>query len=142
VVPVAAEIESINGTSGPPAGTMCEPEGGSPAGTITSLTTPCPSLAPFGERLDRERRDRELVGLRIKSAEHEAWQASVDQAARNAVAYRQNLTLMGELDKMINPPSPPPEPTVVVVEQDDGSADFGSRNFDVAKWSRKPRSWV
>jgi len=40
----------------------------------------------------------------------------------------------------LNPP-PPPEPTVVVVSEDDGSADFASRNFDVAKWSKKPRSW-
>ena len=38
-------------------------------------------------------------------------------------------------------PTPAPEPTIVVVQEDDGSADFGSRNFDVAKWSKKPRSW-
>jgi hypothetical protein len=37
---------------------------------------------------------------------------------------------------------PPPEPiTVIVQPEDDGSADLGSRNFDVAKWSKKPRSW-
>jgi hypothetical protein len=38
-------------------------------------------------------------------------------------------------------PAPQPEPNVVVVQEDDGSADFGSRNFDVAKGMKKSRSW-
>jgi hypothetical protein len=39
-------------------------------------------------------------------------------------------------------PKPPPEPVTVVVQQEDyGSADWGSRNFDPVKWAKKPRSW-
>jgi len=63
------------------------------------------------------------------------------QAARNAVAYRQNLTLMSELDQMINPPSPPPEPQTVYVEREEGSLDLGTADFDVGLFNKKPRSW-
>jgi hypothetical protein len=74
------------------------------------------------------------------SARQEAFRHNAVRAAAHANA-RQRLS--GALDAALalrNPP-PPPEPTVVVVESDDGSVDFGSRNFDVAKWSKKPRSW-
>jgi hypothetical protein len=56
---------------------------------------------------------------------------------------RSNATLNSALDAALairNPP-PPPEPTIVFVQEDDGSGDLGSRNFDVAKWAKKPRSW-
>jgi hypothetical protein len=74
------------------------------------------------------------------SARQEAFRHNAVRAAAHANA-RQRLS--GALDAALalrNPPSPP-EPTVVVVQEDDGSADFGSRNFDVAKWTKKPRSW-
>jgi hypothetical protein len=48
--------------------------------------------------------------------------------------------LSAALDAAI--PKPPlPEPTIVYVAEDDGSADLGSRNFDPVKWAKKSRSW-
>jgi hypothetical protein len=39
-----------------------------------------------------------------------------------------------------NPPAP--EPTVVIVERpSEGSAELGSRDFDIAAFNKKPRSW-
>jgi hypothetical protein len=62
------------------------------------------------QEIERQTRARELRDLRLKVSQQEWWQKSVDAAARNAVAQRQRQTLMDELEPMLGPPEPPPEP--------------------------------
>jgi hypothetical protein len=83
---------------------------------------------------------RELADLRFQSAQHQAWQRNVDNAARNAIAYRQRETLMSELDALVTPP-PPPEPTVVYVEAAEGSDQLGTPDFNPKLWMQKSRPW-
>jgi hypothetical protein len=89
---------------------------------------------------DRQMRDRQLSDLHRSSIEQQQFRRGLMRSQANAAAQQ---SLSDTLDNWWNMkyPPPPPEPTVVVVESDDGSADLGSRNFDVAKWSKKPRSW-
>src|SRR6516164_11247919 len=49
---------------------------------------------------------------------------------------RQALIADVEKDIAALNPTPAPEPAIVFVQEDDGSADLGSSNFDVAKWSK------
>jgi hypothetical protein len=92
------------------------------------------------ERTSRQNRDKTLTGLLDHAIEQRRFRQGTLTAAKFA---NQRQRLSSALDNAIALKYPPParEPTVVVVEQDDGSADFGSRNFDVAKWAKKPRSW-
>jgi hypothetical protein len=96
--------------------------------------------AEMAERDRRQSRDRTLTGLLNASIEQRQYRQGFAKSAQMA-ASRQRLSKA--LDNMIATkyPPPPSEPSIVVVEQDDGSADWGSPNFDVAKWSKKPRSW-
>jgi hypothetical protein len=85
-------------------------------------------------------RDRQLADLHAASVRQEAFHQG---AIRSAAFANQRQRLSSALDNALalrNPPAPP-EPATVFVQEDDGSADLGSRNFDVGKWARKPRSW-
>ena len=89
---------------------------------------------------NRQLRERQLSDLHRASIRQEQFHHA---AVRSAAFASQRQQLGAALDDFmaLKFPSPPPEPTVVVVHEEDGSADFGSRNFDVAKWAKKPRSW-
>jgi hypothetical protein len=81
-----------------------------------------------------------MADLHAASIRQEAYRY---HAIRSAAFADRRQRLSSALDAAValkNPP-PAPEPNIVVVSDDDGSADFGSRNFDVAKSSKKPRSW-
>jgi len=86
------------------------------------------------EQSRRQKRDRTLTGLLDHAVRQEQFRHSALRSAAHASARQR-------LKSVLYPPEPPPEPAVIVVSEDDGSADFGSRNFDVAKWAKKPRSW-
>jgi hypothetical protein len=46
---------------------------------------------------------------------------------------------MGELEKMLSPPAPPPEPEPVDVADDDlGSPNIGDPDFNPGYWLHKP----
>ena len=104
-----------------------------------------------GERAERSRklqeqlrqdsanqlRDAQLASLHRASLEQQQFRRAAIKSARFA---HQRQALENALAHF-SPPKEPPEPNVVIFSEDDGSADFGSRNFDVAKWSKKPRSW-
>jgi hypothetical protein len=92
------------------------------------------------EQISRQVRDRELADLRFQSTQQRAWQSNVEHAARVGLVQRQRRTLMDELDAMINPPQPQPEPTVYV-GADEGSPDLGDPDFNVKAWMQKPRPW-
>jgi hypothetical protein len=92
------------------------------------------------ERIDRETRDRELANLRLQSAQQAAWQRNVENAARTAMNQQYRNTLMGELERMINPlPSPPePEPEIVYLDKDEmGSPRLGDRDFNPQLWTKR-----
>src|SRR5262249_31659732 len=95
-------------------------------------------------RLHQQVQARELADLRLQSTRHQAWQRNVDAAANNAIAVRQRLTLLGELEKMLAPPASPPEPEreIVYVSEDEmGSPNLGDPDFNVKAWMKKPRRW-
>jgi hypothetical protein len=88
----------------------------------------------LAERERRLNRDRTLTGLLNHAVDQQQFRQQVLRSQANAASR-------ARLKSLLNPPAPP-EPTVVVVQpEDDGSADLGSPNFDVDKWSKKPRSW-
>ena len=89
------------------------------------------------KQTDRQFQSRQISDLHQASIRYETFRNATLRSARFA-AQRE---LLDSALAHLSPPPPPPEPTIVVVQEDDGSADFGSRNFDVAKWSKKPRSW-
>jgi len=92
------------------------------------------------QQSDRQLRDRQLSDLHSHAMRQEAFRHSAVRSAANAAARQQ---LSDALDSWMEMkfPKPPPEPTIVFVQEDDGSADLGSRNFDVGKWMKKSRSW-
>jgi hypothetical protein len=53
-----------------------------------------------------------MADLRMKVTQQAWWQQKVDLAANIATRQRYNETLMGQLDALINPPTPP-EPEIV-----------------------------
>jgi hypothetical protein len=57
-----------------------------------------------------------------------------DGVTSKRAAYKQRETLIGELEKMLTPPAPPPEPIteVVVVEEDQGPPKLGYP--DLRRW--------
>ena len=91
--------------------------------------------------IEREARNHQLCDLQMRTAKTDSWQQTADRAMRNAAAYQQRQTLMNELEAMINPPAPPPEPTLVYVEAEEGSDELGTADFNIERWSKKPRSW-
>jgi hypothetical protein len=91
------------------------------------------------EQIARQVREREMADLQFKVRSHQVWQNHVDAAARIAVHQRQHQTLMGELEKMLSPPAPPPEPEPVDVADDDlGSPNIGDPDFNPGYWLHKP----
>lgn len=83
---------------------------------------------------------RQLADLHSASVRQEQFRSATVRSS-HLVDRRGRLSkALGDAVALKNPVSPP-EPTVVVVSDDDGSSDFGSRNFDPAKWGKKPRSW-
>jgi hypothetical protein len=88
----------------------------------------------------RYARDKTLTGLLDHAIEQRQYRANFTKSATNAAARKRLSTALDNAIAIKYPP-PTPEPAVVVVSEDDGSSDFGSPNFDVAKWSKKPRSW-
>jgi hypothetical protein len=88
----------------------------------------------------RQMRDRQLSDLHQASIRSERFRQGMMRSAAHSMSQQQLSEALDSWMAMKYPP-PPPEPTVVVVSEDYGSADLGSRNFDVAKWARKPRSW-
>ena len=89
------------------------------------------------ERTRRDSRDRTLTGLLDHAVQQRAFRDAYVKSARSA---HQRQQLSAALDACI--PKPPPEPLeVIVTQEDDGSADLGSGNFDPVKWAKKPRSW-
>jgi hypothetical protein len=98
------------------------------------------------ERQERQReqdRERQLVGLHIRAKQQEVWQSNVENAARNAVAVRQQQALLADVERHFTPPAPPPEPEreIVYLSEDEGSPDLGTRDFDPKAWMKKPRAW-
>jgi hypothetical protein len=70
------------------------------------------------QQRQRERdREQQISELHYRARQQEVWASNVESAARAALAQKYRNTLMGELDAMINPPAPPPEPEVIEVEQ-------------------------
>ncbi len=92
------------------------------------------------ERISREVRERELADLRLQSARHQAWQRDVDNAARRAVAARQQQALLADVERRLIPPTPL-EREPEVVEAAEGSDQLGDRDFSVDAWMKKSRSW-
>jgi hypothetical protein len=94
-------------------------------------------------QIDKAVREREISDLHFKARRAELWQSNVEHAARTALVQRQRQTLMGELEKMLTPPSPPPEPEreIVYVSEDEGSPDLGDPDFNPKLWMQKSRSW-
>jgi hypothetical protein len=92
-------------------------------------------------QIERETRQRELRDLHLKVTQQDWWQRHVDTAARNALAQRQRQALVADLERMISPPAPAPEPTVVYVEAAEGSDQLGTSDFNPKLWMQKPRSW-
>jgi hypothetical protein len=91
---------------------------------------------------ERGNRNRELGSIYDRLTRAEQFRNHAWASARQQAAINQRQVLIADIEKDIASLSPPPpEPNIVVVREDDGSADFGSRNFDVAKWAKKPRSW-
>lgn len=88
----------------------------------------------------RQMRDRQLSDLHQASIRNEQFRQGMMRSSAFAVSRQELDSLLTNYMDSKYPP-PPPEPNFVVVQEDDGSADLGSRNFDVAKWSKKPRSW-
>jgi hypothetical protein len=109
--------------------------------------------AEEAERAEAERqagivRARQHEQRRAETAERNRQQARdrtlTGSALRSAKFAKQRRDLSDALDNFMQTkfPAPPPEPQAVYVQpEDDGSADLGSRNFDPAKWAKKPRSW-
>ena len=93
------------------------------------------------DQFTRELHQRELRDMRFQMAQHRAWQRNVEAATHNVVRQQQTQTLMGELDAMISPPAPPPEPQIVYVEAEQGSDQLGTADFNIELWSKKPRPW-
>ena len=71
------------------------------------------------EQISREVRERELRDLRQQVTRQDWWQRNVDAAARNAVAVRERQALISDLDRIVNPPAPPPEPEVIYAEPEE-----------------------
>jgi len=98
------------------------------------------------ERYTREAREREIADLRLRTRRQEAWQRNVEIAARNAMAYQARQTLMNEIEALVCPPAPPPQPEntteiVYLSEDEAGSPHLGDRDFNPKAWMKKPRPW-
>jgi len=93
------------------------------------------------EQIARQVQQREIADLRFQSAQHQAWQRDVDNAAHRAVAVRRQQALLADVERHFDPPPPPPEPEVIYVEAAEGSDQLGDRDFSVDAWMQKPRSW-
>ena len=91
--------------------------------------------------IERKSRELELRDLRRKVTQQGWWQEHVDRAANNAMAIRSQNAAIASLEAMINPPAPPPEPTVIYVEAAEGSDQLGTSDFNPKLWMQKPRSW-
>jgi hypothetical protein len=89
---------------------------------------------------DRQMQSRQLSDLHQASIRNEQFRSA---AIRSQAFANQQQQLIEALDAMYAAkyPTPPPEPTVVIVSEDDGSADLGNPNFDIRAWSNKRRSW-
>jgi len=93
------------------------------------------------ERINREVSEREIADLRFQVRQNQVWQSGVQRAVRNTIADQQRQTLMGELEKMLSPPAPPPEPEnlteiVYVSEDEQGSPHLGHRDFNPRLWTK------
>lgn len=62
------------------------------------------------ERDKERRREQQLVGLEIKTAQARGWMEGVENNARIGQYFRQRQAIMDELGGIINPPPPEPEP--------------------------------
>jgi hypothetical protein len=93
------------------------------------------------EQISRQTRDREILDLRLQAAQQRGWISNVENAARNAVALRQQQALLADVERHFNPPSPPPAPEVIHVEAVEGSDQLGTSDFNPKLWMQKPRSW-
>jgi hypothetical protein len=82
------------------------------------------------EQIDRETQRRELADLRLQSVRQQSWQNSVEQSVWNNLAARNRHALIGELDAMINPPPPEPEPVFDQPDDDIGSPNVADGNFN------------
>ena len=95
------------------------------------------------ESMERDQSRQQLTGIYDRLRRAEEFRNHVVATSRRAAVQQNRQALIADVEKDIAAlnPTPAPEPTIVVVQEDDGSADFGGRNFDDAKWSKKPRSW-
>jgi len=91
------------------------------------------------EQIARQTRDIEFASIRSQLARQQNWQNNVQAAARNAVAYQQRATLLGELEKALTPPVPPLEPDAIeVIERDPlGSPNFFDDDYNVNYYADK-----
>jgi hypothetical protein len=96
--------------------------------------------AELRERLSRRTDDQRLSEIHGASIRAEQYRHGFARSAQMAASRHR---LSAALDNVVATryPPPPPAPTTVVVSESDGSEDFGSPNFDPAKWMKKPRSW-
>jgi hypothetical protein len=53
--------------------------------------------------------------------------------------FQRQTQVIGELDRLVNPP-PPPEPTIVYITEEQGSSCLGDPDFDV-RLMKKPHRW-
>jgi hypothetical protein len=91
------------------------------------------------ERIDKEVHRRELNDLRFQSAQQRAWQNNVQSSFRQTLAYQQRQSTIAEIDSIINPPAPPPEPEPTVVADNGlGSPNIGDEGFNPRYWLQKP----
>jgi hypothetical protein len=70
------------------------------------------------EEIERLTTRQSLSDLRFQSAQQTGWQLNITRAMQIQAAYQARQTLLNELESMLTPPAPPPEPTIVVVEAD------------------------
>jgi hypothetical protein len=71
------------------------------------------------QEIDRLVREKELRSLRLEVSRQSWWQNQVEAATRNAARQQYTNSLMGELEKMLAPPAPPPEPEIIYAEPEE-----------------------
>jgi hypothetical protein len=91
--------------------------------------------------IERQTREIELRDLQTRDRLHQVWQTGVQNAVRQTIAANQQTSLMAELEKMLTPPAPPPEPenvTEIIYTSEDeaGSPHLGDRDFNPKLWTK------
>jgi hypothetical protein len=89
------------------------------------------------ERIDREVHRRELNDLRFQTAQQQAWQNNVTNSFRQTLANRQVEATIAEIDSIINPPAPPPEPEPIAADDGLGSPNIADEDFNPRYWLQK-----